>query len=141
MPYSIKRSNGETLVDIPDGAVDFATTSINLVGKNVAGYGFYQNTNFVHLLENFSSSFSPDSPIKGQLWYDSENNTLKVYNGTSFKIVGENYVKARVFDDELQRDTALTSPEKGTIVLVEDVNGTTKFMGYTGTTDGWVPLN
>ena len=141
MPYSIKRSNGQTLVDIPDGAVDSATTSISLVGKNVAGYGFFQNTNFVQLLENFSSTFSPDSPIKGQLWYDASSNTLKAYDGNNFKIVGENNVKARVFTDEIQRDISITAPEKGSIVLVEDVNGTTKFMGYTGATDGWVPLN
>ncbi len=141
MPYSIKLSNGETLVDIPDGKVDFATTSLNLVGKNVAGYGFYQNTNFVQLLENFSNNFAPDSPIKGQLWFDSDSNSLKVYNGTTFKVVGEDYVKARVFQTTAQRDTALPSPQVGTIVVVENVGGSKKFMGYLGAPDGWVALN
>jgi hypothetical protein len=141
MPYSIKLSNGETLVDIPDGKVDFATTSLNLVGKNVAGYGFYQNTNFVQLLENFSNNFAPDSPIKGQLWFDSNSNSLKVYNGTTFKVVGEDYVKARVFQTTAQRDTALPSPQVGTIVVVENVGGSKKFMGYLGAPDGWVALN
>ena len=47
MPYTIKKSNGETVVVIPDGAIDEASTSLNLVGKNVSGYGFYQNENFL----------------------------------------------------------------------------------------------
>jgi hypothetical protein len=141
MPYSIKLSNGDNLVDIPDGKVDFATTSLNLVGKNVAGYGFFQNTNFVHLLENFAKSTNPDSPLKGQLWYDASTNALKVYDGVNFKMVGEDYVKARVFQNEITRDISITTPQKGMIVLVDDVNGSTKFMGYVGGSDGWVPLN
>jgi len=141
MPYSLKLSNGENLVDIPDGKVDFATTSLNLVGKNVAGYGFYQNTNFLHLLENFAKNTSPDSPLKGQLWYDVSVNAVKVYDGASFRMVGENYVKARVFQNEVDRDSSITAPEKGMIVLVDNVNGSTKFMGYVGGSDGWVPLN
>lgn len=141
MPYSLKISNGELLVDIPDGAIDFASTSLNLVGKNVAGYGFYQNTNFVHLLENFSNEFPPDSPLKGQLWYDSSSNRLKVYTGTTFKDVSDGYVKTSVFATELQRDSIIINPQKGMIVLVENVNGVAKFMGYIDNTQGWVPLN
>lgn len=141
MPYALKISNGELLVDIPDGAIDFATTSLNLVGKNVAGYGFYQNTNFLHLLENFSNETPPDSPIKGQIWYDTKSNRLNVYNGVSFKDIGDGYVKTSVFSNELHRDTVITAPEKGMIVLVENVNGAPKFMGYLNSTLGWVPLN
>lgn len=141
MPYSLKLSNGTSLVDIPDGAVDSSSTSLSLVGKNVAGYGFFQNTNFLHLLENFANTSAPDSPLNGQLWYDLQTNSLKVYNGSSFKHVGEDYVKARVFTTEIQRDAVVTSPTKGMIVFVEDVNGENKFMGYTGATNGWVSLN
>lgn len=79
MPYTIKKSNGETVVVIPDGAIDEASTSISLVGKNVSGYGFYQNENFVYLLENFAKDNPPDEPIVGQVWYDTTNKQLKVY--------------------------------------------------------------
>jgi hypothetical protein len=141
MPYSLKLSNGDSLVDIPDGKVDFATTSLNLVGKNVSGYGFYQNTNFVHLLENFAKNTSPDSPLKGQLWYDSTVNALKVYDGESFKMVGDNFVRSPVYQNEVERDSSIKTPQKGMIVLVENVNGQSKFMGYLGNSEGWVSLN
>lgn len=79
MPYTIKKSDGETVVVIPDGAIDEASTSLSLVGKNVSGYGFYQNENFVKLLESFSKDTPPAEPLEGQIWYDSLNKQLKVY--------------------------------------------------------------
>jgi len=82
MTYSIKLSNNNVLVDVPDGAIDSSTVSLNLVGRNVAGYGFYQNENFVHLLENFSKSSPPDSPLVGQLWYDTTATQLKLYSSS-----------------------------------------------------------
>ncbi len=72
MTYSINLSNGNNLIDVPDGAIDSTTTSLSLVGRNVAGYGEYQNENFVHLLESFANATPPDSPLVGQLWYDSQ---------------------------------------------------------------------
>jgi len=141
MPYSLKLSNGENLVDVPDGKIDFATTSLSLVGKNVAGYGFYQNTNFLHLLENFAKNTSPDSPVTGQLWYDTSSNSLKIYDGMNFKNVVETNIKAPVYENELTRDLSIPTPEKGMIVLVEDINGSSKFMGYLGGSEGWVELN
>jgi hypothetical protein len=88
MPYIIKKTSGEVLVDIPDGAIDSATTSLSLVGKNLAGYGFYQNTNFLHLLENFANTTQPDSPIVGQLWFDTEQKKLKTYTKFQTSAVG-----------------------------------------------------
>ena len=84
MPYSINKSNGDLLVTVEDGTADLNATSLALVGRNYAGYGEYLNENFVKLLENFSRSTQPSSPITGQLWYDSANRILKVYNGTEF---------------------------------------------------------
>jgi hypothetical protein len=57
-----------------------------LIGKNYAGYGAFLNDNFVRILENFSNNTSPANPLKGQLWWDTNNNILKVYSGTSWKI-------------------------------------------------------
>jgi hypothetical protein len=78
MPYTIRLSNGTKLVEIPDGAVDTATTSINLVGRNLAGYGPYQNENFVYLLENFANETPPDSPVLGQIWFDTVSKKLRI---------------------------------------------------------------
>jgi len=58
-----------------------------LVGKNYAGYGAFLDTNFIHLLENGANSTAPAAPLTGQLWWDSTNTLLKVYNGTTFKTI------------------------------------------------------
>jgi len=80
MPYNIVLSNGEPLVTLADGVADNSYTSLNLVGKNFAGYGQLMNENFVHLLEHFCSSVPPFNPLIGQLWYDSYNHVMKVFS-------------------------------------------------------------
>jgi len=78
MAYNISLSNGEPLVTIADGTVDVNYTSLNLVGKNFAGYGALMNENFVYLLENFANTAEPANPITGQLWYDLGTKVMKV---------------------------------------------------------------
>jgi hypothetical protein len=60
---------------------------MTLIGKNYAGYGQFLDDNFIHLLENSSNNTAPSAPLTGQLWWDSGNNLLKVYNGTVFKTI------------------------------------------------------
>jgi len=60
-------------------------TSLVLPGRNTTGYGQTIAENFLHLLENFASSASPISPIEGQLWYDSGEETLKISDGLNWK--------------------------------------------------------
>jgi hypothetical protein len=86
--YTINLTNGTTLVPggLSEGTYDNSHTSLILIGKNYAGYGQFLNTNFVHLLENFANTSSPANPLKGQLWWDTRNNILKVYSGQSWKI-------------------------------------------------------
>jgi hypothetical protein len=60
---------------------------MTLVGKNYAGYGEFLDENFIHLLENSSNTTAPGAPLEGQLWWDSGNNLLKVYNGSVFKVI------------------------------------------------------
>lgn len=85
MAYTLNKSDGESII-VSDGTVDTNSTSLVLIGKNYAGYGTFLNDNFIHLLENFSNSTSPANPLKGQLWWDTNNNILKVYSGSSWKI-------------------------------------------------------
>ena len=55
MPYTINHFNGSVFTSLADGVVDRQfSSSINLVGKNVTGYGEVQNENFLFLLENFA---------------------------------------------------------------------------------------
>ena len=84
MSYTITHANGTNPIVIADGTVD-TSTSIALVGKNTPSYGQYLDQNFLNMLENFSNITSPISPIAGQIWYDSGNAVLKVYNGSIFK--------------------------------------------------------
>lgn len=76
MPYTINRTDGTTLVTLADGVVD-TTTDLQLVGRNVAGYGEIQNENFVRLLENFGSTTAPSKAQVGQLWFDKTVNSLR----------------------------------------------------------------
>ena len=87
MPYIIYNTSGVTVATVEDGSID-NSTSLTFVGKNYSGYGQIQNENLLHLLENFSKSSSPTSPVQGQLWFDnnSSNRRLNVcYDGKNFK--------------------------------------------------------
>lgn len=88
MAYTINLTNGNSLIPggLSDGTYDNSHSSLVLIGKNYAGYGEFLNENFVRLLENFANSSGPPNPLKGQLWWDTINNILKVYSGTSWKI-------------------------------------------------------
>lgn len=58
-------------------------TSLYLIGQGYPRYGESVNENFIKLLENFASRTAPARPTMGQLWYDGNTNTLKVYNNVS----------------------------------------------------------
>ena len=78
MAYTIVKSNGQVLTTIPDGTINTSSTSVGLPGRNYAGYGQYLDTNFVHMMENFADTAPPANPLQGQLWYNTNANTLYV---------------------------------------------------------------
>ena len=84
MAYTINKTDGTILATVADGQIDELSTDLTLVGKNYSGFGESINENFVKLLENFSSSSRPTSPIRGQIWFDVSELKLKVYSGTGF---------------------------------------------------------
>jgi hypothetical protein len=88
MSYTINKTNGTTLTQVVDGSIDQTSTDLTLIGKNSSGFGQYLNSNLVWLLENFANTSQPNHPITGQLWFDTSQNRLKVYDGSAFKVSG-----------------------------------------------------
>jgi hypothetical protein len=86
MAYTINLTDGTIFATIADGTIN-TSSSMTLVGKNYAGYGEFLDENFIHLLENSSNTTAPGAPLEGQLWWDSGNSLLKVYNGSVFKTI------------------------------------------------------
>jgi len=86
MAYTINKTNGAVLTTIADGTVD-NTVGLTLVGKNYSGYGEILNENLVKLMENFANSAQPTNPQAGQIWWDTTNGLLKVWNGSAMKVI------------------------------------------------------
>ena len=90
MSYTVNKTNSSASPNtytVQDGVVN-TQTDLSLIGKGYAGYGELIAENFLHLLENFSNSSAPTKPITGQLWWDSTNSKLQVWNGTAFQTAG-----------------------------------------------------
>ena len=78
MAYTIVKSDGVVLTTIADGTINTSSTSLGLPGRNYAGYGETIDTNFVHITENFADGTPPSNALRGQIWYDTSDTTLKV---------------------------------------------------------------
>lgn len=87
MAYVLNKSDGSILLSVQDGELD-TSTSLGLLGRNYTGYGEVQNENFIFLLENFANVNPPSRPVKGQTWFNSSNNVLNAYTGTTWIPVG-----------------------------------------------------
>jgi hypothetical protein len=84
MAYQINKTDGTIVATLADGQIDDRSTDITLIGKNYSGFGEIFNENLVKILENFAESNQPDHPLRGQIWFDTSESKLKVYNGVSF---------------------------------------------------------
>ncbi len=94
MAYQINKTSGALLVNLADGQIDINSTDITLIGKNYSGFGEAINENFVKMLENFANSSAPSQPLAGQIWWDTSNQRLQVYTGTSWTTGGGPIVSA-----------------------------------------------
>tara|TARA_B100000902_G_scaffold378592_1_gene411996 strand:+ start:1431 stop:2858 length:1428 start_codon:yes stop_codon:yes gene_type:complete len=91
MAYTINKTDGTNVLGgtktLADGTSD-NSTSLTLFGKSFSNFGEFLNENQIKLLENSASTTAPAAPLRGELWFDTTVNILKVYDGTSFKPAG-----------------------------------------------------
>jgi microcystin-dependent protein len=91
MSYQVRFTDTtKTAVTVEDQTVN-TEKSVSFVGKNFAGYSQIIAENFLHLLENFAKSTAPNSPVAGQLWYNTTvgaDNQLKLFDGTGWVAAG-----------------------------------------------------
>jgi hypothetical protein len=123
MAYQIYLTNGSLKTTVIDGTIDQTATDLTLLGKNSTGYGVFLNDNFINLLENFANSSQPNKPLTGQLWYDTGENRLKVYNGTVFAVTSGTIVANTV-------PSGITSGD----LWIDSANGQLYFNDGTSTT-------
>jgi microcystin-dependent protein len=86
MPYIVNYTdrNNKSPLTVFDNTSS-TDTSLTFPGRNVAGYGQLIAENFLALLENFASTDQPVNPTEGQLWYDTSDKILKIYDGGVWK--------------------------------------------------------
>lgn len=97
MSYVINNTRGNIVAVVPDGTVNTTATPVVFVGRGVTSYGTYENDNYLWLLENFANPTPPPNAVLGQLWYNSTNDTLNVYNsGNSWVAVSGDIVTSTV---------------------------------------------
>jgi hypothetical protein len=93
MAYFLFRSSDTTtpFAIINEQTIDNTSSSISLVGKRRVDYGQSQQQNQLWLLENFAAPVQPSNPLAGQVWYDTSDAYLKVYNGNTFVKISNSF--------------------------------------------------
>jgi len=78
-PYLINHYDGRQLATVGPGQKNTGTTDLTLFGHGFETYGEDMNENFIRILENFCHDVAPLRPINGQLWYNRNLKSLRVY--------------------------------------------------------------
>lgn len=86
MPYIVNFTDKENKIPITVYDNTSSTdTSLTFPGRNVTGYGQIIAENFLALLENFAKETPPVNPVEGQLWFDTANGVLQIWDSTAWK--------------------------------------------------------
>ena len=112
MEYIVKFTDkSKTPVTVFENNIDTISTDIALPGRKKLEYGQDLNANFLHLLENFACPEQPNflptspdftkisdkdsqgrkllsNPIEGQLWFNTTQETLFVFDGADWLALG-----------------------------------------------------
>jgi hypothetical protein len=92
MSYIVNNTRGQIVAVVEDGTTVNNAISLVLVGKNFTPYGEIIAENMVYQLENFANNISPVKPMTGQIWWDTANTRMQVYNGTAWVNLNSVYV-------------------------------------------------
>jgi len=88
MTYSVKTTDEGSTITVATGEVS-TKYGVALVGRNVSGYGQFFVQNTLWMLENFASTSNPvargKTALVGQHWYNTSDNTMRVYDGTAWR--------------------------------------------------------
>ncbi|KKK96906.1 hypothetical protein LCGC14_2658090 [marine sediment metagenome] len=82
--YNVLKSDGSTLATVTDLTINSSAASIKFIGRNIIDYGQDIAENQVHIMENFANTTEPVTPVAGQLWWDTNVDILKVFDGSTF---------------------------------------------------------
>jgi len=86
MPYIVNFTDKDNKLPITVYDNTSSTdTSLTFPGRNVTGYGQTIAENFLALLENFAKESQPSNPVEGQLWYNTADGVLQIWDSTTWK--------------------------------------------------------
>lgn len=86
MPYIVNFTDKDNKLPITVYDNTSSTdTSLTFPGRNVTGYGQTIAENFLALLENFAKETQPANPVEGQLWYNTADGILQIWDSTTWK--------------------------------------------------------
>lgn len=125
MAYNITKTDGSPLVTIPDNTLNTTASSLTLIGRNAVNFGLAIDQNFVNLLQNFAKNTAPVHPLKGQIWYDTNLNGLRIYNGTAWKKV------TPPFDGTAGTATVIIGPQNTAVSVTLSQNKIITVTSYT----------
>jgi hypothetical protein len=137
MVYVINNYSGNILVSVNDRTVNNTATSIRLPGRDYRPYGEVIVENLVWMLQHFSGANPPLQAIPGQIWYDSNNQEIKVYNGVTWLNTGK-IITSSEFPATAQSGQTFYHTTKKQL-YVRDINQTWKLVGPMGATDNTDP--
>lgn len=69
--------------------VDFTQYPVELMGRDSSGWGEAFTQNFVNLARNFANPTAPANPFVGQTWYDTDDEQMRVWNGSTWELVNK----------------------------------------------------
>jgi hypothetical protein len=85
--FTIKFTSSDKLpFTVDEGKLDSTSTALAICGHGYPNYGEMLWTNLVHLLENYASP-TPPIATTGQLWYNTDEKSLRIYNGDEYVYV------------------------------------------------------